>query len=848
MFDGVGLTAPATVVLSNNAMLTVNNTTTINDVISGSGQNLTLAGSGTLILGAANTYSGITTISSGTLQLGNGATNGSVAGDITDDSALVIATTGSPSYATAISGSGSVTVNGSGTLTLSGGNSFQGGLTVNGSSSLVLTLSGANTYSGGTLIQSGTLRAGAANTLPTTGSVTFGGVGLATGTLDLNGYDLAVGGLFVASGATGNAANQIIINSNTSGNGSTATLTYNGTSPNAFAGTLKDGSGGNLLALTVAGGNLTLTGTNTYTGATAVNGGTLQVASPGSLASAVTVNSPATLSGSGTIGGLVTVNSGGILAPSGIAGTATTTSLTGGLTLANGAVLDFNLSTPGSGDAVNVTGGTLSLGTTGGVLNINEFGGGGELQIGSYPLIFASSITGNAAAWTVNDHDGDSGHSYSFTDTGGQFDLVVSVPGESGTWKTSGPSSAAYGLGGNWSSGAVPDGAGLIATFGSGTTHNITFGGSNYVVGELNFDNPNVFYRLGSDFNGSLTLNNSGSGASVVASNGASPTIATTLVLADSSQTTMFNIDSASFVEIAGPINESSPVGQAIVLSDGGALQLDNATNAYTGGTTVNDGMLTLDPPSGSAAPLGTGPLAINGSSIVNVSPLDTANITIGSLSGTGNGQLNVASNATLTVNQTTSSEFDGTLTLSGGLVLAGGSGKVLTISGAPTLTAGTSITVSSGTLALTNNTAAPATVTGSPFPTISVAPGGTLQLAGAECRQQRREHHDAGQRQRGRRRRDGRRHLDANGRRYFRRHGDDESGNHLCRQHDGRRRHGPRQPDGDADLAKHADDQRRIDVDDRAVRRRFDGRGRGSCQQQRCHERFDCRQRRCRQ
>ena len=56
-------------------------------VISGTGS-LTQAGTGTLTLTGANTYTGGTTISAGTLQLGNGGTTGSVAGNITDNAAL----------------------------------------------------------------------------------------------------------------------------------------------------------------------------------------------------------------------------------------------------------------------------------------------------------------------------------------------------------------------------------------------------------------------------------------------------------------------------------------------------------------------------------------------------------------------------------------------------------------------------------------------------------------------------------------------------------------------------------------------------------------------------------------
>ncbi|MEP2776805.1 MAG: autotransporter-associated beta strand repeat-containing protein [Luteolibacter sp.] len=118
-----------------NVANTGGSTTTFAGVLSGnSGVNLTKGGDATLILTGASTYNGTTTISEGTLQLGDGTSgkDGTISSSlsIVNEGNLTYNRFGDSSYGGVISGSGSVTKIGEGTQTLSGANTYKGKTTI----------------------------------------------------------------------------------------------------------------------------------------------------------------------------------------------------------------------------------------------------------------------------------------------------------------------------------------------------------------------------------------------------------------------------------------------------------------------------------------------------------------------------------------------------------------------------------------------------------------------------------------------------------------------------------------------------------------------------------------------
>jgi autotransporter-associated beta strand protein len=117
--------------LSGNPTIYANQDATIAAGLKGSGA-LNLTGTGTLTLLGTNTYSGATGLSGGALVLGGtgqlGA--GSYASRVTNNGALVFASSAAQSCSGVISGAGTLSLQGSGTLTLSGANTYSGGTTL----------------------------------------------------------------------------------------------------------------------------------------------------------------------------------------------------------------------------------------------------------------------------------------------------------------------------------------------------------------------------------------------------------------------------------------------------------------------------------------------------------------------------------------------------------------------------------------------------------------------------------------------------------------------------------------------------------------------------------------------
>jgi autotransporter-associated beta strand protein len=236
------IAAPLVLTTSANASTGAGRTLTVSGNISGT-QTFIASGTGTTILTGTNTY-GRTSVASGTLQISNGGTSGTLGtGDVTIDpgGVLVFNRSNDLTVANNISGAGAqVTKLGAGVLTLSGNNTFA---TADGS---------------GFNINAGTVRLASATALAPKVVLGFNG-----GTLDLNGNNLTTGFLTGGSG-------KITDTSTTTG---TTTLAINQIGTTTYGGTITNGTTRDISVAKSGTGTLTLTGNNNFKGALTVTEG-----------------------------------------------------------------------------------------------------------------------------------------------------------------------------------------------------------------------------------------------------------------------------------------------------------------------------------------------------------------------------------------------------------------------------------------------------------------------------------------------------------------------------------------------------------------------------------------------
>ena len=117
---------------------------------------LTKQGAGKWILTGNNTYTGNTTISQGTLQIGNGGTSGSLASSsaITNNATLAFNRSDTFTVSNNIGGTGSLTKEGAGTMILSGAKTYTGTTTVSaGTLAVNGSVAGAMTVASGSTLQ-----------------------------------------------------------------------------------------------------------------------------------------------------------------------------------------------------------------------------------------------------------------------------------------------------------------------------------------------------------------------------------------------------------------------------------------------------------------------------------------------------------------------------------------------------------------------------------------------------------------------------------------------------------------------------------------------------------------------
>ncbi|MGD0461862.1 MAG: autotransporter-associated beta strand repeat-containing protein [Tepidisphaeraceae bacterium] len=591
------------------------------------------AGTSTLTIGNGSSQAGIIlnggSISSGTLAFG--AAEGTV---YTSKAGSTISSN--------ITGSGGLTTFGPGKLTLGGSNTgLSGGLNINEGTLVVSSDSNLGSSSnpikfGGGSLQFGTafnpasthaitLNAGSGTIDPQNATVTIAaaiggsgnltvGTGVGTGTLILTGANGYAGNTTISSGSTLQV-----------GNGGTGATLGGGSIINNASLVFQQASGTLAVPNTISGtGSLTqagsstvsLSGSNTYTGATAVTSGTLQVAN----ANALGYGGPVT---TGSVA--VATVSGGVLDLDGQA-------VNKPITLNGGTLTNSNLSTAASlGTGVN--GYVVTSGGSGLSADLTSVTGGGgstasfKLLLGltSYDFVIASGNggTGYTAAPTVTiSGGGGTGATAIANESGGVVtSITVTNPGEgyteAPTITLTGTDTTAATVTVNADNFTAVGAQAILP--GSGYTSAPTAAATPISNPELTTGNtivePSITAVLNT-INVQSTSTIGGPGAFALSNAITGPASGTaTLTLGGTS----------SADSISGPISDGG--GHLVLAKSSTSTWTLSGSNTYSGGTTVSSGTLV-------AAVTGALPNLTN---LVNNGTTDIyGNQTLGSLTGTG--------------------------------------------------------------------------------------------------------------------------------------------------------------------------------------------------------------------
>jgi autotransporter-associated beta strand protein len=778
--SGASIGGSSSVLDNGSLVFNHNDSTQFAGVISGGGS-LTQTGMGLLILTASNTYSGSTTISAGTLQLGNGTPSGSLSSStLTDNGVLVFNRSDSPTYSGAINGSGSLVQAGAGVLTLLGSNTYTGGTTIsagtlqvgngaaagalgtgpmNDSGALVFNLSGAATFAGA---------------ISGNGSLTQAG----TGVLTLLGNSSFRGSVTISAGVlqVGNGGSGASIGGSISvlDNGS---LVFNHTDSTALVGAVS-GSGG----LTQAGtGLLTLTGGNCYSGSTTISAGTLQVGSGGSGASidgssgvldngSLVFNHNDCTEFDGVISGSGTLTQTG----TGILILTASNTYSGSTTVSAG-----TLQVGGSGSGEFLRSPSVSLSTTGAALvfhqsdsltysgvvsgsgNLTKAGPGILTLLGNSTYSGGTTISRGTLQVGNGGSNGSIGGSSSVLDNGSLvFNLNNSVSFSPVVSGSGGLTQAGAGvltlLGNNIFSGGATISAGTIQVGNGGASGSLTgevavAGGgalvldrSDNVSMNLSLNGPGTLVKTASD---RLTLTGNSSGFA-----GPINVVQGELVLAAPASMTACTVNSGGTLQFSGASYTLGPYA-TVLAQPGGVVQFQNAVmdggNLYGPGTylltgsaattfdgVTNDTTLQQNGPATLTNVTNNGLITGGGGLLLNAGGYNMGNGTL-MLSGTDNTSFWGGNDGGVMVIQSGSllDNHDGNLTSWGGGVITINSGGTLNADSAgqgESLDLRESLLINNGRILGATDVGYGAAIGGSgSFGAVNVSDSGTLFLSG---------------------------------------------------------------------------------------------------------------------